>query len=115
MYPPVEIDPDSPVEPALRALGDYYEETGQSLRAAEVYQELLDRFTAARLDERNDLRYAMKLARVYATLARLHRRNGQPTRAAAMAARRLELWQHWDGKLPHNRFILRQLEAARMP
>jgi hypothetical protein len=32
-----------------------------------------------------------------------------------MAARRLELWQHWDGKLPHNRFILRQLEAARMP
>jgi hypothetical protein len=30
-----------------------------------------------------------------------------------MDARRLQLWRHWDARLPHNGFIDRQLQAAK--
>jgi hypothetical protein len=79
----------------------------------EAYQELLDKFTASKLDAGNDLSFATKLSPVYEALAGLHRRNGNPDRAEAMSALRLELWRHWDSKLPHNSFVQRQLEAAR--
>jgi hypothetical protein len=39
----------------------------------------------------------------------LYRRNHEPDRAQAISALRLELWRNWDRRLPHNRFILRQL------
>ena len=77
-YPTDRIDTDSEAEPALRALGDHLAETGEPLRAAAVYQELLDLILAAKPDPENDLRRATKLSRIYEALAGLHRRNHQP-------------------------------------
>jgi|HubBroStandDraft_6_1064221.scaffolds.fasta_scaffold195499_3 hypothetical protein len=34
---------------------------------------------------------------------------------AELESLRLELWRHWDTKLPNNLFVRRQLEAARQP
>jgi hypothetical protein len=48
---------------------------------------------------------------IYRALARLHRRMGQPARASGVESRRLELWQHWDRKLPNNAFVRRQIAA----
>jgi len=111
-YPADRINPDNEAAAALRALGDHLGETGQPQRAADVYQELLDKIVASKPDPRNDLRDATDLSRIYEALAGLHRRNGHPDRAEAMSALRFELWRNWDRKLPHNRFVHRQLEAA---
>src|SRR5260370_37264184 len=106
---------DSEVEPALRALADHYAETGRPHRAAEVYQELLDKLLAAKPDPVNDLRHATKLGRIYEALAYLHRRNGRYDQAETFSALRRDLWQQWNHKLPANAHIHRQLEAAVSP
>jgi tetratricopeptide (TPR) repeat protein len=111
-YPADRINPDNEAEAALRALGDHLGETGQPERAAEVYQELLDKIIAWKPDPLHDLRHAIELSRLYEALAGLYRRSGNRDRAEAMSAQRLELWRHWDRKLPSNSFIQRQLEAA---
>jgi len=111
-YPAGRINPDNEAAAALRALGDHLAETGQPQRAADVYQELLDKVMAFKPDSRNDLRDATELSRIYEALALLHRRNGHPDGAEAMSSLRLELWRHWDRKLPHNGFVHRKLEAA---
>jgi hypothetical protein len=48
-------------------------------------------------------------------MAALQRRNGRIDLAAGLDARRLELWQHWDRKLPGNAFVHRQIAAIRVP
>jgi serine/threonine protein kinase len=111
-YPAERINPDNEAAAALRALGDHLGETGQPQRAAEVYQELLEKIMASKPDPKNDLRDATELSHIYEALAGLHRRNGHPDQAEAMSAQRLELWRNWDRKLPHNSFVHRQLEAA---
>ena len=111
-YPASRITPDDEADHVLRALADYHAETGQPQRAAEVYHELLDKIMATTPDPQNDLRHAKNLSRIYEALARLHRRNGQPDQGEAMASLRLELWRHWNRKLPHNEFLRRQVEAA---
>ena len=105
-------DANPEVDMALRALGDHLAETGQPQRAAEVYQELLDKITATRTDPLKDLRYATKLSRTYESLAALDRRNGRADAAAAYDVRRSELWKGWDSQLPNSPFVHRQLEAA---
>jgi len=51
----------------------------------------------------------------YAAMSGLHRRTSQPEQAAELDARRLELWRHWDRKLPDNSFVRRQIQAKRLP
>jgi hypothetical protein len=43
----------------------------------------------------------------------LHRRNNEPAKAVELDTRRLELWRHWERKLPDNSFVQRQLETLR--
>jgi hypothetical protein len=69
---------------------------------------------ASQPNPQNDLRHATRLSHIYQMLAGLHRRNGQPNQAEALAAARLSLWSRWDAKLPRNSFVRRQLEAARI-
>jgi hypothetical protein len=45
----------------------------------------------------------------------LHRRMGRTDKAEPLEADRLDLWQHWNRKLPNNPFVHRELEAARLP
>jgi tetratricopeptide (TPR) repeat protein len=114
-YPADRIDSGGEADMALRALGDHLAETGQPQRAAEVYQELLDKITAYSPDPLKDLRHATKLSRTYESLAALNRRTGRANAAADLDARRLELWKGWDSQLPNNPFVHRQLEAALLP
>ena len=58
----------------------------------------------------SDLRYAVKLSQVYEALAALQRRNGQGKPAETLSSLRLDLWRHWDAKLPGNTFVRRQLQ-----
>jgi tetratricopeptide (TPR) repeat protein len=111
-YPADRIDPDNEVDAALRAFGDNLAEIGQPQRAAEVYQELLDKIVAFKPDPQNDLKHATKLSRTYEALASLDRRNGHAEDAATLEARRLEIWRHWQSKLPNSPFVLQQIAAA---
>ena len=111
-YPATSIDTDSEVEPALRALADHYSAIGQPRRAAEVYQELLDKILAAKPDMGNDLRRATKLSRIYEALSGLHRRNHQNELAETVSTLRLSLWRQWERKLPNSSYVQRQLQAA---
>ncbi len=68
-----------------------------------------------RLNHASNLADAVDVSRVYAALAALHRRARRNDLASALEARRLELWRHWDARLPHNNFVRRQLNAANGP
>jgi hypothetical protein len=82
---------------------------GESVRA---YEELLDKIMASAPDTANDLRMVSKLSAFYEALAALYRRNGKPAKASEIAARRLGIWRAWDGKLPGNPYVARQLAAG---
>jgi hypothetical protein len=60
------------------------------------------------------LRNASKLSPLYEKVAGVYRRTGATARASTVEARRLDLWVRWDKKLPHNAFVRRELEAARL-
>jgi hypothetical protein len=70
---------------------------------------------ASNPDPQNDLLNSVYVSRLDTSLAMLLRRMGRPEQAVALEAGRLELWRHWNGKLPNNPFVRRQLEAARLP
>ncbi|MGH9720100.1 MAG: hypothetical protein ACRD8O_07795, partial [Bryobacteraceae bacterium] len=113
-YPAQRVAPGSEVDHAVRALADHLAETGNPQRAAESYAQLLDQIVASQPDPQNDLRHAVKLSGIHAALARLHRRNQRPDLAQASSTQRIELWRHWDRRLPNNKFVRLQLESARI-
>jgi serine/threonine-protein kinase len=112
-YPAGRITPFSAAYEALRASGDHLSETGQPRQALKVYEDLLAEVTASKPDARNDLRHALAFSQIYGSIAVLYRRAGQRDRGNELAALRLDLWRHWDHKLPNNGFVRRQLESAR--
>jgi len=71
-----------------------------------------DRVIAAKPEPLTDLRDAPKMSRLYEALTLLYRRTGDTPKMQTMQTLWLELWRHWDGKLPNNAFIRRQLEAV---
>ena len=111
-YPAAQIGPDSDAYKVLCAYGDYEAEEGDAHRAMEVYEKLLAAVSASNPRPQDDLRDAPKLSRLYGALARLYQRTGEAGPAKTMEARRLELWQGWDKKLPSNSFVRRELQAA---
>jgi serine/threonine protein kinase len=111
-YPAGRVVPHEAAHAALRALGDHLAGTGQPQEAAEVYEDLLGKMMASKPDLHNDLPHAVALSQIYGSLAALHRRNGRPDRAEALSTLRLELWHHWDRKLPNNGFVRRHLKTA---
>jgi tetratricopeptide (TPR) repeat protein len=112
LYPAEKIEPGSAVDTALCALADHAADTGEFARAIEIYQELLDRLGAGPAKPATRLSDAVDLSHIFAAMAGLHRRAGHTNAASALEARRRDLWQQWDRKLPQNAFVLRQLEAA---
>jgi tetratricopeptide (TPR) repeat protein len=110
-YPADRVVPGDEVDSVLRSWADHLADTNQLQQAAGTYQELLDKVIASRPDPQNDLRDATALS-PYESLGDLDARSGHADLAHAMSSRRIELWQGWNGKLPHNPFIRRQLELA---
>jgi tetratricopeptide (TPR) repeat protein/predicted Ser/Thr protein kinase len=111
-YPAETIKPGREADITLSALADDYAETGQPLKAIDTWKELLRRIMASNPDTQNNLVNAVHISRVYRSLAALLGRVGRKDEAGTLAARRVELWQHWDRRLPDNPFIKRQLADA---
>ena len=115
LYPAEKVKPGSEADPTLSALADYEAGNGNILRAIEIYQKLLGQIQAAKPNPETSLGDAVHLSRIYAAMAALHRRAGQPDPASTLETRRRDLWRQWDRKLPQNTFIRRQLETAPLP
>ena len=111
-YPTEKIKPGSEPEVTLRALADYEADQGNLAEATAIYGKLICQILAFKPAPDTNLADAVELSRVYAEFAALQRRAHRADLASALESRRLELWQHWDARLPHNDFIRRQLEAA---
>jgi serine/threonine-protein kinase len=107
-YPADKIEPMGDNYDVLRAQADDYAETGQTAKAVEAYQQLLDKLMAWSPDPQNDLRDAACLSRTWTALADLLRRSGRKNEALQLEAQRAELWNHWQGKLPNAHFLLSQ-------
>lgn len=115
LYPAEKIRLGSEPEDALRALADYEAGIGNVPRAVEICDKLLDQIQAAKPNPETSLLDAVHLSNIYRQTAALHRRNGEADLASTLDARLLELWRHWDSKLPDNASVRRQLQAARLP
>jgi tetratricopeptide (TPR) repeat protein len=111
-YPAEILTAGSEADTAMRALADHYAETGQPEQALEIYQELFHKIMASNPDPQNDLLNCVYVSRLQTSLATLLRRMGRKDQAAPLEAGRGELWRRWNGKLPNNPFVSRQLEAA---
>ncbi|HTS25455.1 MAG TPA: protein kinase [Bryobacteraceae bacterium] len=108
-YPAQQIDPESEVVTVMRAQADFESQSGDRLRAVEIYEQLWDAMMASKPDPLGDLMDANKVSMMYYYMAGVYRRAGNRGKAAGMDEHRLELWRQWDGKLPHNGFVQRQL------
>jgi tetratricopeptide (TPR) repeat protein len=113
-YPPAKIEIGEETDAALRALADHYADIGQVAAAIQTYEELHAKIQASRPRPAADLRHANGLSRLYRDLANLHARAGRLALARALQQRRLDLWQQWNERMPHNPFVQRQLSAAQM-
>jgi serine/threonine protein kinase len=107
-YPSDKVEPMSDTYDVLRAQADDYAETGQTVKAIEAYQQLLDKLMVWKPDVQNDLRDATCISRTWTALAGLLRHAGRNDEAVRLEAQRTELWNHWNGKLPNAQFLLRQ-------
>ena len=114
LYPSASAELDSEPADALRASADYRAAIGDLPGAIAIHNEILRMGAASLPTPESDLYTAFRLSALYASLASLHRRIGQPGEAAAFTARRIELWRKWDHKLPGNPFVgLQTAEATR--
>ncbi len=114
-YPAGIVTAGSEADIAMRALADHCAETSQPEQALEIYQQLRGKIMASNPDPQNDLLNSVYVSRLDTSLAMLLRRMDRGDKALPLEAGRLELWRHWDRKLPNNPFVRRQLEAARLP
>jgi tetratricopeptide (TPR) repeat protein len=108
IYPADKIEPMSDAHHALQAQADRYSETGQTQKAIDMYQQLLEKLRAWGPKPDEDLRDATCISRTWTALADLLRRVGRTGEAERLEAQRTELWNHWTGKLPNAQFLLRQ-------
>ena len=76
-----------------------------------IYDALLAKIMASTPKPESKLEDATGLSNIYRDMAQLHRRAGQTSQASDFDSRRLNLWQHWDRRLPNNSFVRRQISA----
>jgi tetratricopeptide (TPR) repeat protein len=112
LYPSDRVVTGSEAERALCALAEYEESAGNTALAIGTYTDLLRRMHASGGKPQEILRHAVEFSNIWASMAVLYRRAGNPTLASDLESRRLNLWRLWDHKLPHNSFVDRQLRAA---
>lgn len=96
---------------AMRALGDYYADTGHPEDAIETYRQLFAKLTASKPAPDIDLRDANAISAVEARLSELEKKASHTEAAAELDRQRRTLWEHWKAALPDNSFVNRQLAA----
>ena len=82
------------------------------VRAIDIYQGLLRQILAAKPKPEMSLEDAVNVSRVNNALASASSTASHTDLAAALEARRLELWRRWDARLPNNSFVRRQINAV---
>jgi len=107
-YPADKIEPMSEAYHALQAQADHYSETGQTQKAIDMYQQLLEKLVAWGSKPDDDLRDATCISHTWTALASLLRRVGRTDEAARLEAQRTDLWNRWQSKLPNAPSLLRQ-------
>ena len=100
------------VDKVLAALAEHEATRGNRSHAIELYQQLLNDRLASRPKPETDLNDANGLSRLYTGLATVERDAGRSDEAAALAARRVKIWETWAMYRPGNPFVVRQLAAA---
>jgi predicted Ser/Thr protein kinase len=103
------IRPGSEADNTARALADHYAETGLPKKAIEACRDLRGRIMKSHPDPENDLLNAAQISKLDCALATLLRHAGQAKEAESLDLNRLEMWRHWDRKLPNNPFVQRQI------
>ena len=107
-YPAEIVKPGSEADNTVRALADHDAETGQPNQAIEAFRDLRAKILKSKPDPQNDLLGAAQLSRLDRALAAQLRRVGRTEEASSLEHDRLELWQHWERRLPNNPFVQRQ-------
>jgi len=110
LYPVVHLQQES--NQTLSALAEYDAADGNVARAAESYENLLRLAIDGGAKPEKVLADAADISRLYTKLAGLHSRMGHADLAENYRSRRLELWRHWEVRLPHNTFVHHQLKAT---
>src|SRR5439155_19709584 len=105
-YPAEQVDLGSSAALTLRAMADY-EADGDISRGAARYEELLRSVLATNPQPRTSLEEAVELTKIYSAAARIFRRARKIDSAAELQTRLMELWRHWDSKLPNNPLVRR--------
>jgi len=112
IYPAPGIEPQSEAAGALRARADFEAVVSGPHRGIELYEELIAKLTAFPARPETRLSDAQEIADIHTALASLYRHAGDSAAARQAADRSLAIWRQWDQKLPGNKFVQRQLEAA---
>jgi len=113
LYPRDDVALGSEADDALRASAEIEAHGRHFERAVEIENALLAKIMASKPEPEDDLADAVDLSRLFGSLADFNDAAHQAESAAALRLRRLQLWQHWDRKLPGNAFVTQQLNAAR--
>jgi tRNA A-37 threonylcarbamoyl transferase component Bud32/tetratricopeptide (TPR) repeat protein len=112
-YPAEKIRPGSEADSTLCALADYESKRGELQGATEIYEDLLHKVEAWGPKPETFLADAIDLSRISASLAALNRRVGRHDRASRLEAWQLNLWLHWETRLPRSTVVRRQLTAVK--
>ncbi len=104
-YPAPKVELAGEAYFALEARADFEAASGSVGQAAATWNDLLARVNAANPDPQNILRDAVYISHVWDELAQVLRRSGEAKEARTWNAKRLKLWEHWERKLPNNRFV----------
>jgi tetratricopeptide (TPR) repeat protein len=107
------VELGSEVHDVLLALADHQAATGDLRGAVETGERLLRGIEAAQPEAESRLGEAAEMSELFVSLASIQRRGAQAEAAAALDARRLRLWQHWDRRLARNPFVATQLTEVR--
>jgi serine/threonine protein kinase len=111
-YPAERLFPNSDATAVIQALARYDSATGDVAAAAREYDDLLQRLQPAKSGLRPDLHDAILFSEIYAAADPVYRIAGRFDKAAEIEGRWRDLWQGWDGKLPHNDFVLARLAQS---
>jgi hypothetical protein len=114
-FPAESIDIGGVVYFALYAQADQFSADGNPARAAGVFESILKAAASDSLQAPTNLGIASLLSRLYDGLARSYESSGDAARADAARAKRTQLWDGWNRKLPGNSYIQKQLDARSLP
>jgi len=109
MYPVDKIHIEAETVAALAARAELEASAGDVAKGIGTYQELLGKLADSLPDAKANLEHANDFSNIYQSLAGLQRQAGDLKGASATDARRRQIWQQWDRKMPGNAYVRRQL------